>query len=251
MIVRLLSAACLAGLLAAGVTAALQAAATTPLIVAAERFEARGPAAHAHAEVGGNPAAEAPGAPASAAPVSAAPAAGDEAWAPEGLSRAAFTGLATLVSAVGYALVLSALILASGAEMTLATALPWALGAFLAVNLAPAIGLPPELPGMGGGNLAARQAWWALTVAATGIGLYLVAAVRSRWAVLLGTIAVALPHLVGAPHLAEASPVPAGLAALFAVRSLAVALLFWLTLGAALGWIGARLSRAEPPRASG
>lgn len=246
MISRVLTAACVAGFLAAAAVTILQVFATTPLILRAESFEKRaaieapGEAtlvlAHVH---------QAPAANAKAAEVN------DE-WKPtDGLARAAFTGLATLVSAVGYALLLTALLLAMGSDFGLRETLPWAVAAFLAVNLAPAAGLPPELPGMGGEHLAQRQLWWLGTVAGTGLGLYLIGIVRTPWAVAVGLAAIVAPHVVGAPHGAGASEVPAGLAAQFAARSLAVAFVFWIVLGVSLSWTWRRLAtRAEAEAAA-
>lgn len=242
MISRVLTAACVAGFLAAVVATVLQVFATTPLILKAEAFEKRASL-------------EAPGAALVLAHMHRAPAPeataaeiDHDAWKPgEGLSRAAFTGLATLIGGVGYALLLTALLLAAGSDLSVRQALPWAIGGFLAVNLAPAAGLPPELPGMGGEHLAARQIWWLATVAGTGLGLYLIGAVRAPWAIAAGLAALALPHLVGAPHgAAAASDVPAALAAQFAARSLAVGFVFWVVLGLSLSWIWRRLAtRAE------
>ncbi len=241
MIPRVLSAALVAGFLAACVASALQAVWTTPLILQAETFERRAAAQASPAFALAHHATD------HAAPHQAE----DDAWKPAaGLSRAAFTGLATLVSGVGYALVLIALMLAAGAAPTIETSLRWAIGAFLAVNLAPAIGLPPELPGMGGGgHLALRQAWWLFAVIGTGLGLYLLTRVRSRSAVTVGLLAIAAPHLLGAPHAAApATELPAGLAAQFATRSLAVSFLFWATLAVALAWVWSRQARrAEAP----
>jgi cobalt transporter subunit CbtA len=234
MIARVLKAALVAGFLAACVATSLQLVLTTPLILQAETYETgalheAGDAARGDQE-----------------PVHRHGASHDEAaadeWKPgDGLPRAAFTFLATLVSGVGYALVLAALLLATGHDITVQRATRWAVGGFLAVNLAPAIGLPPELPGMAGGHLAARQAWWIGTALGTGAGLYLFAVVRTRGAIALGFAAIAHPHLIGAPHAAASSEIPAALAAQFAVRSLAVALVFWGVLGASLGWCWGRL----------
>ena len=251
---RVLSAALVAGFWAALAASLLQAVWTTPLILQAERFEH-----HAAASPLGRGALRlAPDAtPASLsfeARLHLAHGTEPEAhahddWAPqEGLERVAFTALATLVSGVGYALVLVALMLAAGAAPTRETCLRWALAGFVAVNLAPAVGLPPELPGMGGeGSLALRQAWWALAVGGTGLGLYLLAHRRAPWMAAAGIAALALPHLVGAPHAVAESAVPAGLAAQFATRSLAVGLVFWAVLGLALSGAWARQERRLAP----
>jgi len=236
MIVRVLKAALVAGFLAACVAATLQTFLTSPLILQAETYE-KAAAPEAHAAAGFARLLH-------LAHVQHAPADAQEgsAWEPgEGFPRIAFTALATLVSGVGYASILAALILAAGRRFDVQTTLRWAIGGFLAASLAPAVGLPPELPGMGGAHLAERQIWWVCTALGTGLGLYLVTNVRHHAAIGIGLIVIVLPHLIGAPHAeAAASDVPAVLAAQFAARSLAVAFAFWATLGLALGWYWTR-----------
>ena len=239
MISRVLTAACVAGFLAAAVATVLQVFATTPLILKAEAFEkqaaveAIGGAVLFRAHMHQAPAPDGQGA-----------GADHDEWKPaEGLSRAAFTGVATLVSGIGYALLLSALLLAAGSDLRVGQTLPWAVGGFIAVNLAPAMGLPPELPGMGGEALAGRQLWWLGTVVGTGVGLYLTGIVRAPWAIAAGLVVIVAPHLIGAPHgAATVSGVPAALAAQFAARSLAVAFVFWVVLGLSLSWTWERLA---------
>lgn len=242
MIVRLLSAALAAGFLAAVLTTALELSLTSPLIVAAERYETHAQAlpapgaarlqlAHEHSHGGGE-----------AAPKEA------EAWQPgPGLPRMAFTGLATLVGAVGYALLLGATMLAIGLEPTPKRALAFAVAGFAAVALAPAVGLPPELPGSEAAPLAARQAWWAMTALSTAMGLYLIAIRRVPITVFGGLVLIVAPHIAGAPEAAQsATALPAGLAAQFAARSLAVSFVFWVAIGLAFGWTWQRF--AEPRR---
>jgi cobalt transporter subunit CbtA len=239
MITRVLGTALGAGFVAACVSLLLQIFLTTPLILRAETYEQ----AHAHQ------AAEQTGLihlshaeHSTASPSGAA----DEGWKPaEGLPRTAFTGLATLVGAVGYASLLLAVMLAARSEPTLRQGLTWALGGFAAVSLAPAVGLPPELPGMGGEALQARQLWWVATALGTGFGLYLLAVIRSPLAILLGLAAIVAPHVIGAPSAGEESAVPPALAAAFAARSIAVSAVFWAVLGLATGWIWPRLGEAS------
>jgi cobalt transporter subunit CbtA len=226
MILRLLSAALAAGFLAAVVATGLQLALTSPLIVAAEAYEKH----DAHQ--------------AAALPIVLAHAGhdhGDTAapeWQPgEGLPRMAFTGLATLVGAVGYALLLGAVMLACGREPTPEAGLAFAVAGFASVALAPALGLPPELPGSEAAPLVARQAWWAMTAVATAMGLYLIGLRRSLIAILGGLVLIVAPHLAGAPQPPQdASALPAALAAQFAARSLAVGFVFWALIGLGLGW---------------
>ncbi|ACL57129.1 CbtA family protein [Methylobacterium nodulans] len=232
MTIRLLSAALVAGFLAACVASGLQFALTSPLILEAEKYETHASLepvqasslivlAHAGSEHGAGHGAGAE----------------TEEWQPApGLPRLAFTALATLVSGVGYALLLGAVLLATGRPVTRGEALRFAIGGFLAASLAPAIGLPPELPGMGGEALALRQTWWIATALATAAGLYLVAIRGGALAVATGLALIVAPHVWGAPHVAESSALPAAVAAQFAARSIAVAFAFWAVLGLAFGW---------------
>jgi cobalt transporter subunit CbtA len=266
MIIRLLSAALVAGFLAAVVATGLQLALTSPLIIAAERYETHAsldlPAPDLPARVARTRAED----PASPLPIVLAHAhsghgadqgsgqdSGNAApeWQPgPGLPRMAFTGLATLIGGVGYALLLGAVMLACGRVPTPERALGFAVAGFLAVALAPALGLPPELPGSEAAPLAARQAWWLMTAASTAMGLYLMAIRRVPITILGGLVLVVAPHIAGAPEVAAtASPLPAGLAAQFAARSLAIAFVFWATIGLAFGWAWAAFGRTAPAAA--
>ena len=244
MIARVFGTALLAGFLAACVSLLLQTTLTTPLILKAERYE------HQHGQQQPNV-----GLIHLAHVEHSAPSGTDgEAWKPaEGLQRVAFTGLATLVGGVGYAFLLLAVMLAAGTEPTVARGLAWGLAGFAAFSLAPAAGLPPELPGMGGEALHARQLWWLSAVIGTGVGLYLLAFMRRPLPILFGLLAIATPHVVGAPSAGEDSAVPAALAAAFAARSIAVSAAFWAALGLALGWAWLRLGEqaaGAPARAA-
>lgn len=218
MIRRLLTAAIAAGLAVGLAMAALQHVVTTPLILAAETYEA---AAHAHEGA----------------------AAEEEAWAPaEGVERTAATSVATSVAAIGYALILLALMLAAGEPIEPKRAIGWGAAAFAATGLATSLGLPPELPGMPAGDVAACQLWWLGAAAATGAGLFMLLRLSSPFAKLVGVVLIAAPHLVGAPHApGETSLVPAELAARFAAASLAMHALTWVLLGAAVGFFWRRL----------
>ena len=232
MILRLLSAALAAGFLAAVVATGLQLALTSPLIIEAERYEQREPSRAAEI-------------PHPAWPIVLAHSGHDHAtpdaapeWQPApGFQRMAFTGLATLVGGVGYALLLGAVLIACGREPTLQTALAFALAGFASVSLAPSLGLPPELPGQEAAPLLARQAWWAMTAAATAMGLYLIGVRRSLIAILGGLVLLVGPHIAGAPQPPEgASELPASLAAQFAARSLTISAVFWAMIGLGFGW---------------
>ncbi len=228
MILRLLSAALAAGFLAAIVATGLQLALTSPLIVEAERYEMREPTRAAQAL---------PIVLAHSGHDHAAPDAAPE-WQPApGFQRMAFTGLATLVGGVGYALLLGAVLIALGREPTLQTGLAFALAGFASVALAPALGLPPELPGQEAAPILARQVWWAMTAVGTAMGLYLIGVRRSLIGILGGLVLIVAPHVVGAPQPpAGTSELPAVLAAQFAARSLAISAVFWAMIGLGFGW---------------
>lgn len=232
MILRLLSAALAAGFLAAIVATGLELTLTSPLIVEAERYETPAPGQAADARLHALPIVLA-----HAGHDHTAPDAAPE-WQPApGFQRMAFTGLATLVGGVGWALILGAVLLACGREPTLQTGLAFALAGFASVALAPALGLPPELPGQEAAPLLTRQAWWVMTAAATGMGLYLIGVRRSLIAILGGLVLIVAPHVVGAPPPPDTtSAVPPALAAQFAARSLAIGAVFWTMIGLGLGW---------------
>jgi cobalt transporter subunit CbtA len=231
MIRNLLLAAIAAGMLAGMVATAAQAVRVIPLILHAETYEtAEAPAAgaiHAHA---------------TAAPAHVHDA---EAWAPEdGLERLAYTLLSNIIAGVGFACVLGAVIMFSNRQVSLKTGAVWGAAGFLVFSLAPALGLPPELPGTEAAELTARQGWWLLTVVSTAAGLAFIAFPRRVWFKALGVALIVLPHAIGAPHPEiHGSLAPAALAAEFAVASLVTAAVFWVVLGSTLGGFLERLGR--------
>ena len=135
-----------------------------------------------------------------------------------------------------------------GHAVTARQGLIWGVGGFVAAQLAPAFGLPPELPGMAAAEVGGRAFWWTATVAATGVGVWLLAFGRN-WAAWGGAIMlILLPHLIGAPHPAELTgPTPPERAAQFAGRALGVGLAAWAVLGVAAATLW---SRARAPVAA-
>ncbi|MET3690594.1 CbtA family protein [Methylobacterium goesingense] len=256
MIIRLVSAALVAGFLAAVVATGLQFALTSPLIIAAERFETQASAAPllpipaslvVRVHGGGDHGAQNNGSrDPSVAGGEVAPV-----WEPgPGLPRMAFTALATLVGGVGYAFLLGAALLACNREPSPETGLRFAIAGFLAVALAPALGLAPELPGMEAAPLADRQYWWVMTAVATAVGLYLIAIRRAPITIAGGIVLLVAPHLAGAPEVSHsASNLPAAYAAQFAARSLGIAFVFWAVIGLAYGWAWDLFGRNRPAHA--
>lgn len=153
-------------------------------------------------------------------------------------------GLSIMFSAliyVGYAFILaSAMAFAAerGEPISPRSGLIWGIAGFIAVQLAPAFGLAPELPGMAAGDITERQIWWFATVGATAIALWLIAFGRN-WA-MWGTaiILIAAPHIIGAPLPDTLTgPAPPELASEFAVRALGTGLAVWATLGLLVGTV--------------
>jgi cobalt transporter subunit CbtA len=123
-------------------------------------------------------------------------------------ARVAGTILANLVTGAGFGLLLVAAFAVRGEASGPTRGLAWGAAGFVAVVLAPALGLPPELPGSRAAALEARQLWWLGTVLATAGALWLLA-FGGRYR-LLGLLALPIPHLIGAPRpeLVDGSPPP-------------------------------------------
>ena len=249
MIGRVLLAAILAGIAAGLVTGVIQHVRVTPLILAAEQYEGMQAAPHDHADApaAGDTASVAPDSGA-AAPAAAghdhskmtgdaAASAGHEhdanAWMPqEGFERTFYSILTRTLSAVGFALMLAGLSYLANIPITRGNGLIWGVCGFIAVSLAPAIGLPPVLPGVPEADITMRQLWWGGTILCTGLAIWLVVS-QSQWQRYLIAAAFAIaPHVFGAPHIPPGnSPLPAALASEFATISLGLSLVMWLLIG--------------------
>jgi cobalt transporter subunit CbtA len=213
MISRVILAVLLCGITAGLVFGVMQQLRLTPIIEQAETFESghqHGAAGHVHDAT---------------------------AWAPaDGMERTVFTYAASMVTGAGFAALLTGVAFVLGANITRQNGWVWGLCGFLAVSLAPAAGLAPELPGMPAADVTSRQIWWVATIVATTAGLWLLAFRRESWAIPLALVLVALPHMIGAPQAADhTSAVPATLAAQFASLSLAANAVMWLIIGTLLG----------------
>lgn len=232
---RIFFAAVLSGLAAGLAMSAVQQWRVAPLILAAEVYENAAPeepavAEHSH-EAG-----------------AAAHEHDEDAWAPQdGAERIFYTVLANLLGCIGFAFVLAAVSVLSGIEITARNGVIWGLGGFIALQLAPALGLPPELPGMPAADLVARQVWWVGTAVATGAGMLAIAKLRNWTGIAIAAVLILAPHVIGAPQLVgeHASAVPANLATQFAAATLATGALFWLIVGPLFGWLNERLARSS------
>lgn len=259
--------ALIAGLAAGLATSVVQAGKLWPLIAAAEVLEAGTPPsaqghAHDHGPTQGQghahdhaptPAQVSPqgGSPQGASPQGASPPGhahdhGDahgHGWSPEGQLRHALTVLFNIAAGLGFGLILNALArlraLSVGATFTATEGVLWGIAGFAAFALAPALGLPPELPGMAAGELVYRQLWWVATALCSAGAIALWVFVGGAWRAIAVLLAV-VPHLVGAPHAHEHGAVPGELGAAFAAASLAASAVFWVVLGGVSGWAQTR-----------
>jgi cobalt transporter subunit CbtA len=212
---RLIWVGVLAGLLVGLIVTVIQSVTIYPLLRHAEQFETAAPAAHDHHGDAEQPA-----------------------WEPSGtLERIGFETLTNIVIGVGFGLLLAGLFGLRDSPVGLRRGCVWGAAGFLCFALAPALGLPPALPGAAEGALSARQLWWLLAAGSTAGGL--AALVRGDWRWRIAGIALlVLPHVVGAPSPgAVDSTVPAELAHRFVILSLGTSALFWLLLGASAGWL--------------
>lgn len=222
MLMRILATALVAGVAAGLVLSVVQLAWVAPLIVEAEAYEtagsgSEGPAPGEHA---------------------------GETAAPENATRRVLlTVVANILNGVGFALLLGGGIALSGRRIDWRRGLLWGLAGFAAFAAAPALGLPPDPPGVDAGPLLPRQIWWLGTAAATAAGLWLLLLTKRRTLWALGVLALAAPHVIGAPPVdVHGGPTPPELIAEFIAASLVTTGVFWLTLGGAVGFVTHRLA---------
>ena len=156
----------------------------------------------------------------------------EEAWEPqEGFERTAFTAVANILTAIGFALVLCGIFALRG-PIDWHDGLLWGLAGFVIFTIAPGLGLPPTLPGVPAADLGARQLWWIATAASTAAGLGLLLFRRSPLTATIAVCLFALPHVVGAPQLDDVhTNVPQALSRQFIAAVTCTSLLFWSLLG--------------------
>ncbi|MFQ5623762.1 MAG: CbtA family protein [Paracoccaceae bacterium] len=249
MFQKLVACGVFAGLAAGLIAAALQIFFVVPILLEAERYES-GELIHfaGGAEVGADSAAHDRGAHdhGSGASAETGQAAQGQSGSDHGedgsnLLRHVLTVLATVAAFCGFGLLLTAgfaLAERRGYQPDGRAGLLWGVGGFVAVQLAPAAGLPPELPGSTVGDLVLRQAWWFSTVLLTGTGIWFIAFAKHWVPWTLGAILVFVPHLFAAPHPNVFGGVaPPELASAFAARSLAVGFASWVILGLITGYV--------------
>jgi cobalt transporter subunit CbtA len=168
----------------------------------------------------------------------------DGGTAPSTFTRNAWTVVFSGLVYVAYALILVAgfgLARTFGNVITAREGLLWGIAGFASFQLAPAMGLAPELPGTMAADLGARQLWWWGTVGASAGALALLGYGRSVLAALCAALLLAAPHIIGAPQLDGFSGVaPPEVAGAFAARVLGVGLAVWALLGWVAGFVWAK-----------
>lgn len=220
--------AALSGLLVGATATALQYAGTVSLIAKAEVYEkaaeaisgnATLPAPHTHAD--------------GTAPHEHQVAA----WEPQdGLERNAYTALFNVVDWFGFALLVGGALVLFGRPASWREGLKWGLAGFVVFVIAPTLGLAPELPGIPAAALGPRQIWWMAAAGSAAFGLGSIAFTRSLPAAILAIVVMALPHLVGAPHLDHVETnVPEELSRQFTQAVLLTAFVCWALIGGLTG----------------
>lgn len=238
---RLIWAALAAALLVGSVQSGVQQLQAVPIILAAEVFESQkveaptpvtAPAmavVHTHADGvahdhGATTAAE---------------------WVPaDGAERLFWTWVANVLHAFSMALLV---LVTMGVSLWRGTALrslplaSWVAAAgWLTFHFWPSLGLPAEIPGMDAARLGSRQGWWVLAAGSAALASGSLALVRShlRWAAAAAWLA--LPYVVGAPHIVadplagfsgEVQVVLRQLGSQFIWATTWVSLSFWVSLG--------------------
>jgi cobalt transporter subunit CbtA len=155
-----------------------------------------------------------------------------EAWSPEdGGERTFYTTLNSVLVGIGFGLLLTACY-TFRQSVSLRSGVWWGLAGFAAFHLAPALGLPPELPGDTAAGVGVRQIWWVLTVLSTAIGLWIIVFQPARYLKLAGVALIVLPHLFGAPQPeVHGGLAPDDLRSTFILTSLISNAIFWMVLG--------------------
>ena len=240
MLRRILIVALLAGGLSGVVMSGVQMIWSVPLIVAAEAFESApadaSPSLHTHTDG------------------SLHDHGSGEVWAPEGpYERAFWTVVTNVLLGVGAGLIMTAFLALRRNPTTLRTGLLFGAAAFASFSLAPALGLPPELPGMAAAELQGRQAWWLMTALGTALALAALVYAPKNWMRALAVVVIVTPHLIGAPQPASHdTAVPYELIREFIAASLITTAIFWLALGGLVGTLAGKfnLSQAEETAAA-
>jgi cobalt transporter subunit CbtA len=216
MVSRTISIALLAGLLAGFCLFLIQRSSTVPLIHTAETYERA-----ASSESAPDPFADEP-------------------------MRSLSTLLGDVFVGIGFGLILTGFFAFTGKRGWLSGML-FGVAGFATFQLAPAMIVPPAVPGMGVASLLLRQTGWLVAVTSTIIGLVMIYNATGL-AKLVGILFLFLPIIVfwavlPIPPAATPSHSLALLDRAFVIRTLAGMLMFWLILGIVSGHLFARAGR--------
>ena len=120
-------------------------------------------------------------------------------WSPtDGMERNSWSFVTNFLLCFAYALILVSAMTIKGSVNTV-KGFYWGLAAFIALFVSPALGLPPEIPGMEASQLENRQSWWIMTVIVSIIALWLMVYQRKLYKA-LGLLLMVMPHIIGAPQ---------------------------------------------------
>ncbi len=222
MILRtLLIAALVAGTLSGIALTAIQQLQVTPLIVEAETYEST--TDHAHGSH-----------------------AADTSSADTDDQRLLLSLLSNILAGIGFSLVVASAITLSS-QKGWRKGLLWGAAGFLVFFAAPALGLPPKLPGTAGAPLLDQQLWWISTAAATAVGIALLVFSRPIALKGIGIFVLLIPHIAGAPLPEQAQGLaPEPLLQQFIIASTITNAIFWLLLGLLVGHFLRKLDDTSP-----
>lgn len=224
---RIIFSAILIGIFSGLLLSASQILSVTPILLSAEQYEAvdEPMAGHQHHQVAEN-------------------------WSPEdGFERTAYTISTNILAAIGFACIvlvyMSHLRSRNQLKSGLLQGFIWGLACFLVFFVMPSLGLPPEIPGSNAEALPYRQSWWLLAVCCTAVGLSIVVFSPMRFKA-FGIVSLALPFVIGAPHIEGplfSHPDPQAVTALtdlhqqFIVATGMTNFIFWLAVALPSIWL--------------
>ena len=157
-----------------------------------------------------------------------------------------------MVDWFGFACLIGGALVLFGRSASWREGLLWGLAGFVVFVIAPTLGLAPELPGIPAAALGPRQIWWIAAAGSAALGLGLIVFTRSLPAAILAIAVMALPHLVGAPHLDHVETnVPDELSRQFTRAVLLTAFVCWALVGGLTGFFYQYFaSHEEAPQAA-
>lgn len=235
--IKILTVAAFSGLIAGTLLTLVQQYQVVPLILQAEVYEQAAQAATTAEllESNGGESAHSP---------NHVQADNNESWQPEeGLQRNLFSASANVVIALGFALLLGAVMTLRAVKLNWRSGLLWGLGGYAVFFVSPSLGLPPEVPGTQAAELANRHLWWVITVVFTATGLACLVFNNRLVIKIIGAVLLIVPHAIGAPqpelHVGTA---PAELVQAFILATVIANAVFWLSLGGLYGFFHQKLA---------